>query len=242
MKTLTALLVLVAAAGSWASEGKPDLNWSGDLESACRVAEKNNRLILLRQVHCDCDGSACPLLDVARKPAYLERPSTRLLVASAFVPAVAHAPAHRDVPGIIHPTFLPAAFRRDPSRVRTLIVTPTGHLIHRLDLCPHGGDVEAELAFAQEVREECFTREWAPRPGGALRLQALHAEHALTPEAWHPALAKGPSDPAARAWSGYAQIDVPWQPDLASAMKAAKQSDRLIFYYQVVGNLDKEGC
>src|SRR5438552_18563331 len=135
MKSLAAILLLGTLAS--ASDGKPEMNWSYGLESACRRAEKGNRLILLRQVHCDCDGTDCPLLALARRPAYVERAATRLLIESYFVPAIAHAPKNRDIWGIVHPSFIPANFRREPSQVRTLIVTPTGQVIHRLRLCPH---------------------------------------------------------------------------------------------------------
>jgi hypothetical protein len=243
MKYLAA--ILLAATGASASEPKPEICWSYGLEAACRLGGKKDRLILLRQVHCACEEAGCVLLDRARQPAFLDRLSTKQLVEGYFVMAVAHAPKNGDVPGLHHPSFIPSDFRRDSSEIRTLIVTPTGHLIHRLDLCPHAAEADRELAFAQKIREECFTPTWAPVPGWEERLRALHAEHALKPEVWHKSLATAKAEsPAAEMaqWTGYAKLDLVWRPDLEAAADVAKRTDRLVFYFQVVGNLDKEGC
>ena len=228
--------LLALAAVARASDGKPELNWSYGLEDASRLAGKKDRLILLRQVHCDCDGSACPAIDLARRPPWLDRASTKALIDRSFVLAVAHVPTESDAPGLVHPRFIPAEFRRDPSRVRTLLVTPTGHVIHRLDLCPLSGEIDAELKFAREIRSECFTSTWAPVAGGEQRLRALHARHAFQPQAWHKAPV-GPSD-----WSGYAKLDLAWEPDLDAAKELARGTDRLVFFFQVVGELDKTEC
>jgi len=235
------LVFLLPFAAARASDGKPGPNWSHGLEDACRLAGKKDRLILLRQVHCECKAEPCPGLDIARRPAWLDRASTKLLVEGSFVLAVAHAPKDGDMDGLVHPRFLPAQFRRDTQRVRTLIVTPTGHVVHRLDLCPQAGDVDAELAFAQKIRTDCFTSTWAPVPGWEECLRALHAEHAFNPTAWHktPAAPAGPGTPS---WLGYAKLDLAWQPDLDAAKELAKKTDRLVFFFQVVGDLDKEGC
>lgn len=238
MKVLAAFLALAAA--GWTADRTPGPEWSDGLDAALKKAGEKNRLVLLRQVHCDCEGTTCGTLELARRPAYLERASTRKLVEDGFVPATAHAPENRDVPGLFHPPSIPAGFRRNLGAARTLIVTPTGHVLHRLDLCPHSGEVDAELAFAQKVRTECFTETWAPVPAWEERLRRLHALHALKPETWHsiPEAAA----PGMAPWSGYAQLDLAWQPDLATAKELAKKTDRLVLYFQVVGNLDKEGC
>lgn len=241
VRLLAALLILVAAAR--ADEGKSDLKWAEGLEAALKRAAAEDRLVLLREVHCDCDGTKCSALESARRPSYLERFSTRRHVEESFVPAVAHAPKDGDVPGLFHPTFLPPEFRRDPSQIRTLIVTPGGHVLHRLDLCPQAEDVNAELAFARKARAGCFTAAWVPVPAWEERLRALHAEHARRPETWHgKPEAVAPKGPGMAPWEGYAKLDLAWQPDLDAAMEIARRSDRLVLYFQVVGNLDKEGC
>ena len=241
MRVLAAVLAFSVA--GWAADRTPPVEWVDGLDAALKKASESGRLVLLRQVHCDCDGTKCGTLDLVRRPAFLERPSTRALVRDAFVPATAHAPENRDVPGLVHPSFIPAGFRRNVGTVRTLIVTPTGHVVHRLDLCPYSGEVDAELAFARKVRAECFTETWAPVPAWEERLRGLHALHALKPETWHAAPdATAPPAPGMAPWSGYEKLDVAWEPDLAAARELAKKTDRLVLYFQVVGNLDKEGC
>lgn len=241
MRHLAALLILAAVAR--ADDAKAGFEWAEGLEAALRKAGAENRLVLLRQVHCDCDGTKCPALESARRSAWLDRASTKKRVDLGFVPALAHAPKDRDVLGLFHPTFLPAEFRRDPSKVRTLIVTPTGHVIHRLDLCPDADDADAELEFAKSARSECFTASWIPVPEWEERLRGLHALHVMTPERWHRKLrAAVKGDPPKDAWKGYANLEIDWQPDLEAAKEAAWESNRLVFYYQVVGNLDREGC
>jgi hypothetical protein len=240
MRTGVAFLLALAAVAQ-ASDGKPGPNWSYGFEDASRAAGRKNRLILLRQVHCDCDGPACAALDLARRPPWIDQVSTKDFVESSFVLAVAHAPKEGDAAGLVHPRFIPADFRRELNRVRTLIVTPTGHVIHRLDLCPHSGEIDAELAFARQIRRDCFTSTWAPVPGWEERLRALHAEHAFHPTSWHKTPA-ATADPGSSPWTGYAKLDLAWQPDLDAAKDWASKTDRLVFFFQVVGDLDKEGC
>jgi len=232
-------IALLLAAG----DGGPALEWADGVKAARETAGARNRLILLRQVHCECDGTKCPASDLLRRPAYLDHAALRTLIEDHYVLATAHAPKEADAAGLSHPSFIPAEFRRKLSQVRTLIVTPSGHVIHRLDLCPHSGDVAGELEFAMRLRTECFTAAWAPVPGWEERLRGLHAEHAFKPEAWHPNLLAAASVvPGMKPWSGYGSLDLAWQADLADAQALAKHSERLVFFYQVVGNLDKDGC
>lgn len=237
MKFPAALLLLAAAAG--AADRVPGPEWIDGLPAALKRAGEQNRLILLREVRCACDGASCPYRSIARDPAFLERISAQTLAARSFVAAVVHVRPDDDVAGLLHPKFLPTDFARGAVPLRTLIVTPTGHVIHRLDLCPDAADVEVELTFALRARAECFSDAWAPLPRWEERLRGFHAHHAARPDLWHAAPAA--SRPGSHALPGF-NLELPWQPDLAAARAAAKERRRAIFFFQVVGDLHREGC
>lgn len=241
MRFLAASLIMAGALAASDREAGP--SWYEDLDAAFARAGERGRLVLLREVACECDGKSCPAADLARRPAFLERDSTRALVSERFVLAVAHLSPRGNPAAVLHPRFLPREFAKGAVPVRTLLVTPTRFVLHRLDLCPHAADVDAELAFALRIREECFGPDWVPVAKLDERLHGFHLRHSVEPGAWHRGLPplEAPPERGMIPWAGY-NVEFSWEPDLESARALARSADRPILLFQVVGNLNKDGC
>ncbi len=240
-----AALALAALSAAPPGDDGPALEWTDDLAAACERAGREDKLVLVRQILCDCEDAPCAYADLARRPAYLESKATREIVRAGFVPAVAHAPSRRADHGFHHPPYAPSDFRRLRSRVRTLLLTPTRHIVHRLDLCPHSYEVAAELQFALRIKDECYGRGGAAIPGGEAALFRLHVEHAHIPAAFHPSLGVA-APPGARApdlvpSKGYGR-GIAWHTDLAEARQEAARDGKLLLYFQIVGDLDTGLC
>lgn len=232
------------------SGGQSELSWASDLDRACAKASKDGKLVLLRQIVCDCTDKECMYREVARTPWFLGDAETRKLVEERFVPVAVHvAPAKMDE-GLADPGFPPSG---DGPRLRTLFLTPGLNVLHRLDLCPHSGDVKSEIEFVLKVASECYEAAGAPKPGGERAFVDLHREHESKPATWHKkgegacgaeCGCKPPDDSRSlsrKPWGGYRR-GILWHTDLAEAKTMAQKAHRLILYYQIVGELNKEGC
>lgn len=241
MTMFAAALALACTVGA---EETP-LEWEEDLASAFRRASREDKLVLVRQILCDCAEKVCASVDLAKKPAYLESESTRELVRTNFVPAITHvSPSEADA-GYHHPRYVAPHFRRIQTRIRTLLVTAQRHVVHRLDLCPHSYEVAAELRFAVRILTRCYGRGGAAIPGGEESLVRLHVEHAYQPELVHPSLGKSTGSAALGADllpSGGYQRGIAWHPDLEEAQRDAARQKKHLLYFQIVGDLDTGLC
>lgn len=226
---LTALFLSFAAGTGTSPEA--ELMWHRGLTAACAQAGNEGKLVLLRQVLCACAEETCPSLRAARRPAYLQDPVVRRLIRERMVLAVSHVAPERAGEGLYHPSYAPAGFRRWPTGVRTVFVTPTRHVIHRLDLCPKAHDVAAEIAFALIVRKRCYSPLWVPRDDNEDGIFALHFDHAENPADWHRAIAKASAGTAEAA-------DIAWHKNLDKARARARDTGKLLLHFQIVGDLD----
>lgn len=244
------LLLCLAALPVLAQDAPAKLDWLSDLDAACAKAAKEGKLVFLRQIVCDCGGKDCLYRDVATAPWYLGAPAIRELVDESFVRVVVHvAPAKKDE-GLIDAGFPPSG---DGLQLRTLMLTPAYSVIHRLDLCPYSGDVKSEISFAVKAARECFDAHGTAKPGHERTFIELHREHHAKPETWHERGAGGcgaecgckPLDDSRslskNPWDGYRR-GILWHTDMAETKELAAKSKRLILYYQIVGELSKEGC
>lgn len=238
-------LALLAALLSPASDPPPGVTWFDSLPAACEAAGKDRKLVLLRQIVCACTEKTCAYDDLARNPYFLEDAKTRALARERLFAAVAHVAPGREGEGLHHPDYAPADYRLTPALVRTLFVTPTRHVVHRLDLCPFAREAGAEIAFALRVHAECYRPGGAPTPDSAGRMRYLHGEHVFDPRKYHPGAAGGDLWHRAAGsrvpWTGYAG-GVPWFRDFAEAKFAAKRLQRPLLFYQIVGDMDRDGC
>jgi hypothetical protein len=245
-----AQLLLCLAALPIAAQDPSELSWSSDLDQACAKASKEGKLVLLRQIVCDCAAKECLYAGVAKAPWFCEDRETRRLVEQRFVAVAVHVlPAKMDE-GLVDPGFPPSG---DGPRLRTLFLTPGLNVLHRLDLCPHSGDVRSEVQFVLKIAEECYDSAGAAREGGDRKFIDLHREHESKPKAWHKEGAgacgtecgcKPPDETGSaskKPWGGYRR-GILWHTDLEEAKSIAGKSHKLILYYQIVGALNKEGC
>lgn len=228
------------------------VEWVDDLPAARARASRENKVILLRQIVCDCSRRECLYRRSAEAPAFTQSEEVRRALAERFVCVVTHvAPDSADF-GLVHPRGVPIGLPRRPFPVRTLFISPSLHVLHRPSLCPRGDEMESELAFVEKVRSECFPRGWEAARDLQARLSRLHLEHSLAPWTWHRRLEPSPhSECACRVplprsgsvslWAGY-DARVPWHSHLGEAQDLAARSGRLLLYFQVVGDLSRGGC
>lgn len=247
---LLALLLLPLA--SAAQEGPGAVPWMTDLDAARARATKDSKLILLRQILCDCTEEICPHDDLARRPWYYRDAKVREILDRHFIPVLVHvAPGNAD-DGLIDPGYLPLEKIDRPLPLRTVFLAPTSHVLHRLDLCPHSSDVAAEADFAVKVHQAGFESDGSMKPKAHLAMKGLHLAHSSNPAAYHErpgpvAQECGCAPPAKdeaksrRPWAGYRR-GVLWHTEVAEAKTLAKARKKWILYYQVVGDLNKTGC
>jgi len=233
-----------------AQDAPSKIDWLSDLDAACARAAKEGKLVFLRQIVCDCGGKNCLYRDVATAPWYLGDPAIRQVVSESFVPVAVHVEPAKKEAGLVDPGFPPSG---DGTQLRTLMLTPAYTVVHRLDLCPYSGDAKTEIAFAVRVSRECFEADGTAKSGWERTFIELHREHHAKPETWHAAGAGGcgaecgckPPDDSRSAskspWDGYRR-GILWHTDMGETKELAGKSKRLILYYQIVGELSKEGC
>src|SRR5262245_7137328 len=81
-------LLLCLAALPAAAQDAPD--WSPDLDHGCSKASKEGKLVLLRQIVCDCTAKECMFAEVVKSPWFLQDADTRALVTRHFVAVAVH--------------------------------------------------------------------------------------------------------------------------------------------------------
>ncbi len=246
MRMCAALVLLVAASAVRADGDSPA--WESNLGIALARATREGKSVLLRQVVCACRERTCSLSELATRPWYLKKGEAHDFAAERFVWAAVHVAPEKAGEDLRDPGF-PAV----TSPLRTLFVTSHGAIVHRLDLCPQSGDVLAEMKFAARVAEACQEEDGALKHDWAKALVVMHRAHEAVPMTVH-ASAEGVRAPecgcappaghnkASRlAWSGY-QTGVFWHSDLAEAKEIAARSEKLVLFFQIAGDMNKEGC
>jgi len=245
MKPLIALLLPLCL------DGASGIEWFDDLDTACRKARDEKKLVLLRQVLCACKDTDCPYAEMARKPAYLDDADARKAVSRDCVAAVVRPTPDRDMEGL--KDFGYGALLTKGAPLRTFLLTPDRHILHRLDFCSYSGDVAGEIEYAQLVRLTCFDSSGAPEATAAATVRRLHEDHLKTPKGYHKARGGAPASecrcPSPRVgpsgswkpWTGYNR-GILWHTDVEEAKRLARHSNRNLLYFQVVGDLYKEGC
>lgn len=250
MRFVLAALLFIAVPAANAGTENPAVAWLDDLSAACEKADAERKLVLYRQVVCPCTGKDCPVAEAARKPWYLESEEARRRVAGNFVTVTAHVAPKDEMKGLLDLGY--GSLLTQGAPLRTFILTPSRHILHRLDLCGYSSDLEGELDYALMVKLLCFDLQGRPEPGAEQVIRNLHENHVEKPRAHHK---KGWGSPASewggelpkvgaagsrKPWTGYGTIA--WHTNLEEARALAKHCGRLVLYYQIVGDLYKEGC
>lgn len=234
-----------------ASDGKHAVEWMDDLDAACERARVENKLVLYRQALCDCKETACPYAEMLRRPAFLDDPAARETVRRECVAVSARLAPEWDMEGLKDAGYGPRLTRGAP--LRTFILTPSRHILHRLDLCPYASDLSGEIDYAYMVRLTCFTSDGVPDPEAKTKIEGLHDQHVTQPKSYHKAQGGAPASecrcPSPRQgesgswkpWPGYNR-GISWHTDPAEAKALARHSKKQLLFFQVVGDLTKEGC
>ena len=234
-----------------ASDGSPAVEWLDDLDTACERARVENKLVLYRQALCNCRETACPYADLLRRPAFLDEAGARETIRRECVAVSVRKAPERDMEGLQDAGYGALLTRGAP--LRTYILTPSRHILHRLDLCPYASDLSGEIDYAYMVRLTCFISEGVPDPEAATKIKRLHDQHVTRPRSYHKAQGGAPASecrcPSPRQggsgswnpWPGYTR-GLSWHTDPDEAKALARHSKRRLLFFQVVGDLNKEGC
>lgn len=209
--------------------------WLTDLDDARDQARREGKILFHRQVRCTCGALSCDRAEAARRSWYLDDERVREVLLRECVPVLHHTP--HDLAGLRDLTRTPTE-----KTVATFLIDAEGHVLHRLDLCGRETDVIGEIEFALRIRSECFTPEGWPRENAERLGMTLLKRHEETLP--HPlGCSCVPADRcgSTKPWKGYYAGAV-WHTDLTEAMPLAEKSGKLLLYYQIVGDLHREGC
>ncbi len=242
MKYVIAFLILCAARAASAQ----DIRWHENLDNACAEAAADKKLVLLRQVVCDCESASCAYAALARAPWFLrddQKREERKELVKQFVFAVVHVKRGEAQLMIADPGFLPTQ-----SPLRTIFLTCAKAVIHRLDLCTSSSNIAFEVDFVRTTAAACFGEDGRPKFRDQRNLRQAHEDHRLShggSGVASPECGCAPPDAAnarsAKRWINY-QKGIFWHTDLVEARSLAAASSRLILYYQIAGDMNKNGC
>jgi hypothetical protein len=231
-------------------DGPSGVEWMDDLGAACVKARREKKLVLYRQALCDCAEKTCPYAELLRRPGFLDDAAAREAVARECVAVAARVTPGKDMEGLRDPGYGKLLTRGAP--LRTFFLTPGRYILHRLDLCPYSSDLQGEIDYACMVRLTCFDSDDAPSSTVSAPVKQLE-DHWARPKSYHKQRGGSPASecrcPSPRQglsgswnpWPGYNR-GIPWHTDLDEAKVLAKHSKRLLLFFQVVGDLHKEGC
>ncbi len=240
MKCISALWMLCAAGVAWGQ------HWHHDLDAACDEAREQKKFVLLRQVVCECNDVPCAYAEFATSPWFLRNDGIRSRIEKRFVCVAVHVRPRTDL------CLKDPGFPEAVSPVRTIFLTCRKYVMHRLDLCGHSGAMGAELDFVLKDLARCFVSDGTPRLERQQDLEEAHFKHRTSPYADHrgggipaPECCCPPPEDANRAsenpWPEY-QRGIVWHTDVGEAKSLAARDGRLVFYFQIAGDMSKEGC
>ncbi len=251
MKYVAAALLALLPIAAPAQDAKNPVEWLSDLATACERAEKEGKLILFRQVLCDCVDRSCAYAELAKRPLFLDDAGVRDIVNAKYIAVIEKRATVDDAKGLVDPGIGREMPKGAP--IRTYFLTPRQEILHRLDLCAHAEDFESELEFVHLARLLCFDKTGAMEPEGKRILSEMHDEHLRQPKQWHKKrwgnaasecrcrLPQVGGSGSRQPWKGY-NSSIPWHTDVQEAKALAKHAKRSVLYFQVVGDLYKEGC
>ncbi len=244
--TWLALLMLAASPDEPAA-----IEWMDDLDAACRKARAEGKLVLYRQILCACSGKGCPYEEMGRRPGYLDDPEARRAVAGSCVAAAVRVKPEQDRAGLKDPGY--GALLRKGAPLQSFLLTPDRYILHRLDLCSWSGDLAGEIDYALEVRAICFDASGTLEDSAAGSVPNLLRDHRDRPKGSHFTRGGAPASECrcplprrgeAGGWKPWPDYNrgIVWHTELDEARRLARHTGRNLLFFQVVGDLTKEGC